>query len=102
MAREHCYFVYMMASRSRTLYCGVTSGLSTRVLQHRKGTFGGFTSQYKCGRLVWFERFVDVENAITREKEIKGWRREKKVKLIERENPTWEDLSERWGKPDSD
>ena len=97
MAKEHLYFVYLMASRSRTLYCGVTSDLSTRIKQHRNGTFGGFTSQYKCTRLVWFERFVEVENAIAREKEVKGWRREKKVALIAEGNLTWEDLSASWG-----
>jgi putative endonuclease len=86
----------LIASRSRTLYCGVTGDLETRVKQHWNGTFGSFTSQYKCNRLVWFERSVYVENAIAREKEIKGWRREKKVALIERENPTWEDLSAGW------
>jgi putative endonuclease len=96
VAKEHCYFVYLIASRSRTLYCGVTSDVETRVKQHRNGTFGGFTSQYKCTRLAWFERFVSVDNAIAREKEIKGWRREKKVALIEVENPTWEDLSAGW------
>ena len=96
MKKEHCYFVYLMASRSRTLYCGVTSDLLTRVRQHRKGAFGGFTSQYKCTRLVWLERFAWAESAIVREKEIKGWRREKKVALIEEGNPTWEDLSAEW------
>jgi putative endonuclease len=87
-----------MASRSRTLYCGVTSDLETRVEQHQNGTFGGFTTKYRCTRLVWFERFALIDNAIAREKEIKGWRREKKVALIERENRTWEDLSAGWGK----
>ena len=87
-----------MASRSRTLYCGVTSDLENRVKQHRNGTFGGFTTKYRCTRLVWFERFVYIEKAIDREKEIKGWRREKKIALIEKENRTWEDLSAVWGK----
>ena len=96
VATEQRYFVYLMASRSRTLYCGITSDIETRVKQHRNGTFGGFSSRYKCTRLVWFERFVYVESAISREKEIKGWRREKKVALIEAENPTWEDLSAGW------
>jgi len=95
------YFVYLIASRSRTLYCGVTNDIERRVAQHRNGTFGGFTSQYRCTRLVWVEHFGLIEAAISREKEIKGWRREKKVALIEGENPTWEDLSEGWaGKAD--
>lgn len=96
MARDHRYFVYLIASRSRTLYCGVTSDIEVRVRQHRAGTFEGFTSEYKCTRLVWFERFVDIRDAIDREKEIKRWRRGKKVALIQSENPTWEDLSQRW------
>lgn len=95
-AREHVYCVYLIASRSRTLYCGVTSDLETRVRQHQKGSFDGFTSRYRCTRLVWFERFGFIEEAIAREKELKGWRREKKVALIEKGNPTWEDLSEAW------
>ena len=94
--KEHCYFVYLIASRSRTLYCGVTNDSERRVAQHKEGAFGGFTSQYRCTRLVWFERFQYIEDAIMREKEIKGWRREKKVALIVEQNPTWEDLSERW------
>ena len=95
------YFVYLIASRSRTLYCGVTNDIERRVAQHRNGTFGGFTSQYRCTRLVWVEHFGFIEAAISREKEIKGWRREKKVALIEGENPTWEDLSAGWaGKAD--
>ena len=98
MSGEHVSFVYLMASRSRTLYCGVTSDLENRVKQHRNGTFGGFTTKYRCTRLVWFERFVYIEKAIDREKEIKGWRREKKIALIEKENRTWEDLSAVWGK----
>lgn len=96
MSGQHISFVYLIASRSRTLYCGVTSDLETRVRQHRNGTFGGFTSKYRCTRLVWFERFNDVEIAIVREKEIKGWRREKKIALIEKDNRTWEDLSAEW------
>lgn len=96
MARDHRYFTYLMASRSRTLYCGVTSDIEVRVKQHRNGKFGGFTSHYRCTRLVWFERFGLIEDAIDREKEIKGWRREKKIGLIEERNPTWEDLSEGW------
>ncbi|HTC76378.1 MAG TPA: hypothetical protein VK684_12435 [Edaphobacter sp.] len=67
--------------------------------QHREGRFEGFTSAYGCGRLVWFERFTSASLAIAREKQIKRWRREKKVWLIEQENPTWEDLSLVWDGP---
>lgn len=99
MREEKLYSVYMVASRSRTLYVGFTSDLSLRVMQHREGRYAGFTEDYHCHRLVWFERFTDPSSAIAREKQIKRWRREKKVFLIEGENPTWEDLAEDWGKP---
>lgn len=72
---------------------GITSRLWARVREHRSGKFGGFTSDYKVNRLVYFECFQWVDSAIRREKQIKRWRREKKVALIERENATWEDLS---------
>jgi putative endonuclease len=89
------YFVYILASRSRTLYVGVTNDLERRIGEHREGLVPGFTSQYRVFRLVYFEAFTDVRSAIAREKEIKGWRREKKVWLIERHNRTWEDLASR-------
>ena len=96
---EHMYYVYIVASRSRTLYIGVTSEIETRVLQHRNGAFEGFSKQYNCNRLVWFERHPFVAEANAREKQLKGWSRKKKIGLIERENPAWSDLSEEWGKP---
>ncbi len=96
---EHRYFVYILASKSRKLYIGITGDLETRIREHRKGTYGGFTSEYKVNRLVYCEQFQWVDAAIGREKQLKRWRREKKVTLIERENPTWEDLSAEWGKP---
>ncbi len=99
MQLEKFFYVYMVADRSRVLYVGFTSDLYQRVLQHRKGRFQGFTSRYGCSRLVWFERFGGAQEAIAREKQIKRWRREKKVFLIEMENPTWEDLSAGWGLP---
>ena len=93
------FYVYMLASKSRVLYIGITSRLAERVREHRSGEFGGFTADYKVHRLVYFERFGDVSTAIKREKQLKRWRREKKVALIERENPTWEDLSAEWREP---
>ena len=96
MSKEHSYYVYMVASRSRVLYCGITSNLGRRTEQHREGSIKGFTADYKCTRLVWFERFQDVNNAIEREKQIKPWRREKKIALIQQANPTWLDLYESW------
>ena len=97
--REHGYYVYIVASRSHTLYIGITSGIEKRVQQHRDGTFEGFSSQYNCNRLVHLERYSDVHRAIGREKQLKRWSRSKKITFIERENPTWHDLSEGWGKP---
>ena len=89
---ERLYYVYILASRARTLYVGITGNLIRRVCEHREGKLGGFTSRYRIHRLVFFETFRDVRLAIAREKEIKGWRRDKKIKLIEKMNPTWEDL----------
>jgi len=89
------YFVYILASRSRNLYTGVTNDLQRRLIQHRYALVPGFTARYRIFRLVHFELFGDIRCAIAREKEIKGWRREKKVWLIKRHNPTWEDLAQR-------
>jgi putative endonuclease len=93
---ERFYFTYIVASRSRTLYVGVTSDLHRRVFQHKQKTHPGFTARYNCNRLVWFETFSEVNAAIQREKEIKGWTRARKIALIEAGNQTWEDLSEHW------
>ena len=86
----------IMASRSHTLYVGVTGNLIKRVFQHKWKDHEGFTARYNCDRLVWFERHQDVQRAIAREKELKGWRRSKKIALIESVNPTWADLSSDW------
>ena len=92
-------WVYIMASRSRTLYIGVTSNLHQRVWRHKKGTFGGFTSKYRITRLVYYETFDLVVEAIPREKQLKRWSRSKKLWLINRQNPTWLDLAEHWYDP---
>src|SRR5579862_7478118 len=91
------YYVYIVASKTRVIYVGMTGFIMRRVLRHRAGEGGEFTRKYRVHRLVYVEGFQNVENAISRETEIKKWRREKKVELIERENPTWEDLAEGWG-----
>jgi|SRR5216684_1448729 putative endonuclease len=93
MSRAYC--VYILASRSRTLYTGVTGSLEPRMVEHRQGLTPGFTTRYKIFRLVHFEFFGDIGAAIAREKEIKGWRREKKIWLIQSNNPTWADLAEK-------
>jgi putative endonuclease len=90
------YFAYVVASKSRTLYIGVTGDLLRRIFQHKQKTREGFSARYNCNRLVWFESFVEVSIAIQREKELKGWTRAKKIVLIQLTNPTWEDLSAQW------
>jgi putative endonuclease len=87
------YFVYILASRSRALYVGITSNLPRRIHQHRTGTFGSFTSRYDIHHLVHFEHTTDVRSAIEREKELKSWTRKKKLDLIEEHNPGWRDLA---------
>ncbi len=90
------YYVYMMASISRVLYVGMTNDLRRRVAEHKAGVTAGFTRRYGVNRLVHFEMTSNVRAAIEREKQFKGWRRSKKVELIERENPEWRDLSLEW------
>src|ERR1700691_5695424 len=97
--RERYYYVYIMASRSGVLYTGITNSIRRRNAQHKEHKVPGFTACYRCTRLVYYEVFQWVQNAIAREKQIKPWRREKKVALIEQANPNWLDLSEQWGKP---
>jgi putative endonuclease len=96
---ERLYYTYIVASRSHNFYVGMTSEIEIRVRQHKEGRFEGHSKKYNCNRLVWFERYPDVHDAIAREKQLKGWSRSKKIWLIERENPAWVDLSEDWGKP---
>ena len=88
------YYVYIMASRSRVLYVGVTNDLTRRVDEHKRSLNAGFTSRYRVTRLVYFEEFADIRDAIAREKAIKGWRRSRKISLVDARNPTWEDLAE--------
>ena len=90
------YYVYIMASKSRTLYTGVTNNLERRVLQHRGKLQEGFTARYNINRLVHFEVFGDIRLAIGREKQIKAWGRMKKIALIESVNRDWNDLSDGW------
>jgi putative endonuclease len=94
--KERLYFTYIVASRSHTLYIGMTGDLLKRVFEHKQKKHEGFSAKYNCNRLVWFERFVTSEGAIVREKQLKGWIRAKKIALIEKEDPTWNDLSEGW------
>jgi len=94
MSSNHTYWVYMMSNKTRsTLYIGITDNLERRVRQHRAGEIPGFAQQYRCVYLVYFEQFRNVRAAIAREKQLKGWRREKKNALIAKKNPRWDDLS---------
>jgi len=94
--KAHMYWVYIVGSRSGTLYIGMTSNLYVRVMQHKSGEIEGFSSKYRCNRLVYWESFDDVLKAIDREKQLKGWRRSKKIALIEAVNPHWLDLAREW------
>jgi putative endonuclease len=92
MRKDYHFYVYILASRSRTLYIGVTGSLLRRIHQHREGNADSFTAKYRIHRLVYFEEFAYADNAIHREKELKGWLREKKLAIINAANPAWHDL----------
>ena len=99
MRREHRYYVYMMQSSSRrALYIGMTNNLHRRVFQHKTQEFEGFTDSYDAVRLVYWESFDEVHQAIAREKQLKNWRREKKLWLIATMNPKFRDLAADWYK----
>ena len=91
------YWVYILASKPHgTIYIGVTNSLERRTWQHKAGALGGFTKKYRVNRLVYFEDFRDVSNAIDRETQLKGWLPSKKMALIQKQNPLWRDLAEEW------
>ena len=91
------FYVYMLCNKTRsTLYIGVTNDLERRIGEHRGKLIEGFTARYSLNRLVFFEVYADPLNAIAREKQLKGWRREKKDRLIAKANPHWEDLAADW------
>lgn len=90
--RQHTYFVYILSSNSRVLYIGVTNDLERRVLEHRERRPGSFTTKYNVHRLVHVEVFGGIRDAIAREKQLKRWTRDRKIALIEAENPGWRDL----------
>ncbi|MCX6785104.1 MAG: GIY-YIG nuclease family protein [Candidatus Komeilibacteria bacterium] len=102
MQEERYYYVYIMASKSRILYVGMTNNLVRRVIEHKQGLCEGFTKKYHCYQLVYYESGTDVYGVIEREKQIKRWRRENKIFLIEMINPNWQDLSEEIGIDNAD
>jgi putative endonuclease len=94
---ERRYYVYIMASRSLNLYTGVTGNIFQRALEHKRGQVQGFTKRYNINRLVYYETFRYISNAIAREEQIKAWTRSNRLALIKSLNPTWQDLVEGWG-----
>ena len=88
------YFVYIMTNYSRTLYIGVTNNLPRRVQEHKNKEIKGFTKKYNIDKLIYYEQTNNIVSAIDREKQLKKWRREKKISLIEKSNPLWIDLSD--------
>ena len=95
--KEHRYWVYIVSSNSGTLYIGVTDSLTRRMLEQKSGGIEGFASKYHCQRLVYYEIFANIFKGISREKQLKGWRRSKKIALIESVNPRWQDFAEHAG-----
>ena len=89
---QHNYYTYILASNSGTLYIGVTNDLERRISEHKQGLIEGFTNKYDVKKLVYYETYQYIYDAIYREKCIKRWKREWKINLIEAENPNWEDL----------
>jgi putative endonuclease len=92
------FWVYILSSRSGTLYVGLTGFFDRRIYEHKYDTIEGFTQKYQVHRLVYYESYQDVQVAIAREKQVKRWRREKKIALIKKLNPRWQDLAESWGR----
>lgn len=96
MQNEQTSYAYIMASKSGTIYVGATNDIERRVHEHKTGFNEGFTKKYSCKKLVCYEEFGDIGEAILREKQIKGWSRWKKERLIRSQNPTWFDLAFSW------
>ena len=90
------YYVYIMTNKSGTLYIGVTNDLTRRIYEYKQGIGGQFTTRYRINRLLYFEETRNIHAALTREKQLKGWSRAKKLELIASENPQWVDRSTDW------
>ena len=96
---QKCWFVYILSSLSGTLYVGLSDHLPHRMVEHKHGFKDGFTKKYKINRLMYYESFSDRSRAAAREKQIKGYRREKKIALFAQSNPQWKDLSKELYRP---
>ena len=92
--KNSSYFIYIISSFSGVLYIGVTNNLQRRIYEHKQELIEGFSKKYKCKKLVYFEEYKDINQAIAREKHLKGWSRSKKESLIKKLNPAFKDLSE--------
>jgi putative endonuclease len=90
---QRCYFVYILASLTGTLYVGLTDDMRTRMIQHKSGTFDGFTRKYGIDRLMYFETYTESKMAASRERQVKRYGREKKIALFAESNPEWKDLT---------
>ena len=91
------YYVYILMNwNNKVIYVGVTNNLERRLYEHKNGLYKGFTKKYNIKKLVYYEWYNDIKEAISREKEIKGWKRYKKNLLVESNNPDWKDISENW------
>ena len=91
------YYVYILTNwKNNVVYTGVTNDLKRRIYEHKKKVLPGFTNDYNVNKLVYFESYNNIDEAIIREKQIKGWRREKKNLLVEKQNPGWVDLTKGW------
>jgi len=97
MRKEHQYFVYILTdSKNHTLYIGVTNNLERRMMEHKSKVVKGFSKKYNCTRLIYFEDYKYVTEAIYREKQLKAWKRQWKINLVNQINPAWQDLSSGW------
>ena len=96
MRDPHYYCAYIMGSLTGTLYIGISGNLHKRVFQHKFHHYEGFTARYEVVRLLYFESYDDVHNALAREKQLKGWSRAKRIALFEHRNPEWKDLASEW------
>ncbi len=92
MKKDFNFYVYIMASSTGTLYIGFTNDIRRRVTEHKNDLIDGFSKKYKCHKLVYYEHYKYVNDAITREKQLKKWSRQKKQELIKKSNSKWEDL----------
>jgi putative endonuclease len=95
---KYRYWVYIVANKTGTLYTGMTGDLYTRIMQHKAGEIEGFSKTYACNRLVHYAGCNEAIVMINREKQVKSWRRKKKIDLIEKTNPRWNDLAQNWGR----